>query len=75
MRRIAINARDRTPCDAYVYHYSFNRSHLVYVRSTCVIYKPTEVAIPAIKILALMKSFQHSRWNIYITWMVEYQVF
>ena len=29
MRRIAINARDGTPHDAYVYHYSFNHSCLV----------------------------------------------
>ena len=29
MHRIAINARDGTPHDAYVYHYLFNRSRLV----------------------------------------------
>ena len=57
-----INARDRTPRDAYVYHYLFNRSHLVDV--TCVIYNPTEVVIPAIKSLALMKPFQHLQQNI-----------
>ena len=31
MRRIAINTHDGIPHDAYVYYFSFNRSHLVYV--------------------------------------------
>ena len=29
MRRIAINTCDGIPRDAYVYYFSFNRSHLV----------------------------------------------
>ena len=46
----------------YVYHYLFNRYRLV---DAVRIYNPTEVAIPVIKSLALMKPFQHSRWNIH----------
>ena len=51
------------PRDAYVYHYSFNRSRLVNVVCN-VIYNPTEVAIQVIKNLASMKPFQHSQQNI-----------
>ena len=43
-----------SPRDGCVYHYSFNHSRLVDVRSTCGICNPTEVAIPAIKSLASM---------------------
>ena len=61
---IAIIARDGIPYDAYIYHYSFNHSHLVDVVRTYVIYNPTEVAISVIKSLASMKPFQHSRWQL-----------
>ena len=38
MRCIAINARDGTPRDAYVYHYLFNCSRLVDVVHTYICY-------------------------------------
>ena len=64
MHHIAINARDGIPRDAYVYHYSFNRSHLIVVVSVLFTTQQRLQYHAAIKSLASMKPFQHSRRNI-----------
>ena len=53
------------PHDAYVYHYSFDRSCFVVVVCMLFTTQLTEVEIPVFKSNTLMKSFQQSRRNIH----------